>query len=499
MVGRSRLRNYLQGMEGRKEETPPARDRNAGRPARKGHPQSGPTLALAYGMGKKGRPAVGTKSASRQYWKRYRELFPKYFWEEDTRLGDFVVASARGSMLYDADGKEYIDLTSQWSTNNLGNVNPEVLEATVDALERYGFLIYFMQPHIPMIELAEKLIEIRPSSNLTRAFLELSGTGAAEAAIKHAIQSSGRPLILGFTGQYHGLSLGALAVGSLGARWKRYLESFSGGAVHAPYPYVYRRPRGMTEEEFGDWCLEYIEDRILRHLVHPDRIAGAILEPVALEAGVWIPPTNFVRGLRKLASEHGWFFIADEVEAGLGRCGKMWSIEHFGVAPDMMSIGKALGGGLMPVSAVLGDERAMGEREVVAGTTFGGHPAACVAATVAIDIMVRDRIPERSARLGARALKRVKEWEDLRIVGDTRGLGLAIGVEIVKQDARRTRDVETARKVFLDCMNHGVVPLYDTDENVLRIQPPLTIEERVLDKALDTMESSLRKHSRGGS
>ncbi len=447
-------------------------------------------------MGKKGKPAVGTSGASEHYWRRYRELFPKYFWSDDTRLAKIVLASAKGSMLKDVDGREYIDLTSQWSTNNLGNVHPEVLKATVDALEQYGFLIYFMNPHVPMIELAEKLLEIRPSPNLTRAFLELSGTGAAEAAIKHAIQSSGRPLILGFTGQYHGLSIGTLAVGSLGARWRRYLEAFSGGAVHAPYPYLYRRPRRMTEEEFGDWCLEYIEDRILRHVAHPERIAGVILEPVALEAGVWIPPANFVRGLRKLSKEHDWFFIADEVEAGLGRCGKMWSIEHFGVAPDLMSIGKALGGGLMPISAVLGDERAMGEREVVAGTTFGGHPAACVAATVAIDIMIRDRIPERSARLGAKALKRVKEWEDLPIVGDTRGLGLAIGVEIVKDDAHKTRDVETARKVFFDCVEHGVVLLYDTDENVLRIQPPLTIEENLLEKALDTIETSLRGQAR---
>ena len=448
-------------------------------------------------MPKKAKPAVGAKGSSAEYWKRYQALFPKYFWADDTRLADIVLASARGSTLVDVDGKEYIDLTSQWSTNNLGNVHPEVYRATVDALERYGFLIYFMNPHVPMIELAERLIEIRPSGNLTRVFLELSGTGASEAAVKHAVQSSGRPLILSFTGQYHGLSLGALAYGSLGSRWRKYLEAFSGGAVHAPYPVVYRKPRGMTDDEYGEWCLQDLEDRILRHVAHPERIAGAIFEPVALEAGVWIPPANFVRGLRKLSDEHGWFFIADEVEAGLGRTGTMWSIEHFGVAPDIMSIGKALGGGLMPISAVLGDERAMGEREVVAGTTFGGHPAACVAATVTIDVLRRDRIPERAAKLGAKALKRVKEWEELSVVGDTRGLGLAIGVEVVADRRRKIRDLETARTVFFDCVDHGVVPLYDTDENVLRIQPPLTISEEELDRALGVMEEALRRASSG--
>ncbi len=447
-------------------------------------------------MVKKGKPAVGTKGAGDYYWKKYEEYFPKYFWADETRLANIVLTSAKGSTLLDVDGKEYIDLTSQWSTNNLGNVHPEILQATVDALERYGFLIYFMNPHLPMIELAEKLLEIRPSENLTRVFLELSGTGASEAAVKHAIEGSNRPLILSLMGQYHGLSIGATAIGSLGARWRRHWEAFSGGAVHSPYPMVYRKPDGMTDEAYGDWCLGFLEDQVLRYVAHPERIAGVIFEPVALEAGVWIPPVNFVRGLKKLAERHGWFFIADEVEAGLGRCGSMWSIEHFGVAPDMMSIGKALGGGLMPISAVLGDDRAMSEHEVVAGTTFGGHPAACVAARTAIGIMVRDHIVERSAKVGARALKRVKEWEELPLVGDTRGLGLAIGVELVTSRRSKARALKTTRSVFFDCVKNGAIPLYDYDMNVLRIQPPLTIGEDELDRALEIMEGCLRRASR---
>ncbi|HYM38576.1 MAG TPA: aminotransferase class III-fold pyridoxal phosphate-dependent enzyme [Thermoplasmata archaeon] len=448
-------------------------------------------------MAKKSKPALGTGGSTETYWRKYEAYFPKYFWSDETRLANIVLRSAKGSTLVDMDGKEYVDLTSQWSTNNLGNVHPEVLSATVDALERYGFLIYFMNPHLPMIELAEKLLAIRPSPNLTRVFLELSGTGASEAAVKHAIEGSGRPLILSFMGQYHGLSIGATAFGSLGARWRRYWEAFSGGAVHAPYPRSYRKPTEMTDEEYGESCLAFLEDQVLRYVAHPERIAGAILEPIALEAGVWIPPANFVRGLKKLADRYGWFFIADEVEAGLGRCGKMWSIEHFGVSPDLMSIGKALGGGLMPISAVLGSERAMNDKEVVAGTTFGGHPAACVAASTAIDILLRDKIAERSARLGVRALKRVKEWEALPLVGDTRGLGLAIGVELVTSKTSKGRALKATRSVFFDCVEHGVIPLYDYDMNVLRIQPPLTIEEDRLDHALEVMEDCLRRASHG--
>src|SRR5256885_14051671 len=187
-------------------------------------------------------PPVGTRGAGDWYWKRYTELTRKSFWPAHTNLADIVVASAKGSLLYDVEGKEYIDLTSQWATNNLGNVHPEILKATVDALERYGFLILFMNPHVPMIDIAERLLSIRPSDNLTRVFLELSGTGAAEGAVKHAIETSGRPLVLSFMGQYHGLSIGATAFGSLAAKWRRKWEAFSGGAGHAPYPLPYRKP-----------------------------------------------------------------------------------------------------------------------------------------------------------------------------------------------------------------------------------------------------------------
>src|SRR5437667_7260553 len=168
----------------------------------------------------------------------------------------------------------------------------------------------------------------------------------------------------------------------------------------------------MTDDEFGEWCLGFLEDQILRYVAYPDRIAGAIFEPVALEAGVWIPPANFVRGLRKLADEHGWFLIADEVESGMGRTGKMWGIEHFGVAPDLVSIGKALGGGMMPLGAVLGDDRAMGTHDVIAGTTFGGHPAASVAASVTFDISRRGRIPQPPERIGGNALRLSQERLD---------------------------------------------------------------------------------------
>jgi len=420
---------------------------------------------------------------------------PRYFWDDATRLASIVVERAYGSKVVDADGKEYIDLTSQWATNNLGNVPPEVLRATTQALEQYGFLIYFMNPHVPMIELAEKLLEIRPTPNLRRVFLELSGTGAAEGAVKFAIEAKERPLILGFMGQYHGLSIATNLIGALSSQERRYWEAFQGGAVHAPYPNVYRRPPQMTEEEYGGWVLDYIEDRILKFIATPDRIAGAIFEPIACEAGVWIPPKSFVRGLRRLCTKYDWYYIDDEVETGLGRTGKMWAIEHFGVAPDLMPIGKAISGGLMPIAAVLGTEEVMAGHHVAAGTTFGGHPAACVAASTTIDVLRRDRVAERSAKLGTRALKRAEEWKRFDRVGDVRGLGLCIGVELVDDRTTKRAAEKAARKVFFDCVKKGTILLWNYGDSVLRIQPPLTIPWEDLDRALDTLESSLAKHA----
>ncbi len=441
------------------------------------------------------RPAARVTGPGQEHWKRYQELFPKYFWSEETRLASIVVADAKGSIVRDTSGKQYIDLTSQWATNNLGNVPDEVLDVTVQALARYGFLTYFMNPHLPMIELAERLIENRPSSNLTRVFLELSGTGAAEGAVKHAVEASGRPLILSFLGQYHGLSIGTNLIGSLSAHERRHWEAWGGGAVYAPYPFPYRRPRGMTEADYGGWVLEYIEEQILGRQAEADRIAGAILEPVACEAGIWIPPAGFVRGLARLCHDHGWYLIADEVETGLGRTGKMWAIEHFGVAPDLMAIGKGISGGIMPIAAVMGTEEVMGRAKVAAGTTFAGHPAACAAASKTLEILRRDRIPERSARLGRAALQRMKEWERFVHVGEVRGLGLCLAVELVQDKASRRPDPKRGRQVFFDCVQHGTIPLWNYGDHVIRIEPPLTIDPETLDAGLDTLERALRRYA----
>jgi len=433
-----------------------------------------------------------TRREWERYWNLYRRYFPKYFWSERTRLADVVIERAEGSYLIDVDGKKYIDLTSQWATNNVGNVHPEILEATIKALRQYGFLIFFMNPHVPMFELAEKLLDVRPSKNLTRVSLELSGTGAVEAALKYAIGSKRVPMILSFMGQYHGLSLGTINVGSLSSEERAHFEAQQGGVLHAPYPFPYRAPARMEPREWGEWVLGYVEDEILRYLSQPERIAAAIFEPIACEAGVWMPPDNFIPGLKKLCEKYGWFYIDDEVETGMGRTGKMWAIEHDRVAPDLMPIGKGISGGLMPIAAVLGSDETMAEEAIAAGTTFGGHPAACAAASATLEVMKREKLPERASRLGTNTLKYLKEWEGMLFVGEVRGRGLLFGIELVRDKKSKAPDPDLTRNVFFRCVERGVIPLYNYGDNVLRVEPCLTVEEEVLQSALETMEDVLR-------
>lgn len=437
---------------------------------------------------------MGPRSA--KLIKRERSIFPRYYYSDETKLGRFVVARAKGSYIYDVDGNRYVDLSSQWATNNIGNVHPELIGPVCEALERYGFIIYSLHPHVPLYELAEKLIEIAPSERLKRVVFDATGTGAVEVAYKFAVVSKKRPYILGFYGQYHGVSLGGVIMSAIQSESKKHLEHLQSGMLYAPYPYGYRAPFDATVEEYAEWILSYIEDYLLRYIAEPDRIAGILFEPVLAEGGVLIPPRNFIEGLRKLSEKYNWFLIADEVESGFGRTGKMFAIEHFNIDVDLMPLAKGLTGGLLPVAATLGSDEAM-DVSVETGTTFAGHPAACVAAKINIEIMLRDRLPERAAKLGEEALKSMEDWtERFKYVGEVRGIGLLIGVEFVKDKKTKEPYQEFSRLVFMESMKRGVIPLWDSDTWCIRIEPPLNIDEELLMSSIETIGEAIKAAER---
>ncbi|MEN2974552.1 MAG: aminotransferase class III-fold pyridoxal phosphate-dependent enzyme [Candidatus Caldarchaeales archaeon] len=433
-------------------------------------------------------------SETLRYFEMARRYLPSSLWASGSIVAGFIVERAEGSYLIDVEGRRFIDLTSQWSTNNVGNVNEEVLQAAIEGLRQYGFIIYGLNLHKAVFDLVVELLRIRPSSRLSRVALELSGTGAVDAAVKFAVKSKKRPHIISFLGQYHGYYTGTLGYGPESADARKYFENLYGNsAVLLPYPDCYRRPEYMSCEEWGRFIIDYIEDVVLRYQASPDRISGVLFEPIACEAGVWIPPDSFIHGLRKLADKYDWFLIADEVMTGFGRTGKWFAIQHWGIDVELMPLGKGMSGGIFPIAAVYGSEEAMATEPVEYGTTFGGHPAGCLAAIANIRVMEKYKVVENSERLGLKVLKRIEDWPDrYDIVGDVRGKGLVIGIEFVKDKRLKTRNPESARRIYFECIKNGVVPLMDVGDWTLRIQPPLTIEEEVLMHAVDVIEDSVK-------
>jgi len=431
----------------------------------------------------------------RDYWEIIRKHLPKNFWVEDSSTADFIVKRAYSSFLEDLDGKIYIDLTSQWSTNNVGNVHPEVLKAAIEGLQQFGFLIYGLNIHRPLLDLVVELVKIAPSPRLSRVAVELSGTGAVDGAVKFAMKGKKRPHLISFLGQYHGYYTGTLNYGPQSADIRKYFESFIGNnTILLPYPYAYRTPKGMSKEEWGGYIVDYIEDYVIKYIAAEDRIAAILFEPIACEAGVWIPPDSFIKGLRKITKKYDWFLIADEVMTGFGRTGKWFAIQHWGIDAEIVPLGKGISGGIFPIAAIYGTDEAMASEEVEYGTTFGGHPAGCLAAIANINVIKKEKLVEKSYELGEKALKRIMNWPDeYEIVGDVRGKGLLLGIEFVTDKESKGRNTKAAEKVYREALKMGVLTLMDSGDWTIRIQPPLNIEEEVLMKALDILEDVVKK------
>lgn len=434
------------------------------------------------------REPLGPKSD--KYLEIGRKRFPPKAWQREASI---IVAESKGTVIFDVDGNRIVDLTSQWQSQNIGIVHPEVLEVTVNALKQYGFLITPLGMSPEAYELAEKLVEISPKKRLTRLTYEVSGTEAAEAGVSYALAHKKRPLIIVMIKGYHGMSIGAKNISTLGSDMRRYMESMQGGVLFAPYPLTYGVPFKGTPEEYADWCLWYIEDHILKYIAPPDRIAGILFEPIIGEGGCWVPPDNYLPGLRKLADEYDWDLVCDEILVGFGRTGKMWAHEFSGIDVDLMPIGKAMAGGLMTLASCMGTEEAMGETEAFSCSTFGGYSASFAAALKNIEIIQRDKLTENAAKLGEGALKRMKEWvDDYKIVGDARGRGLMLAIEVTKEKPGVfPENIEVANRIYYRCLKLGVMPLWGMGDVHIRVVPPLNISEELLNEGLTKMEDAI--------
>jgi 4-aminobutyrate aminotransferase / (S)-3-amino-2-methylpropionate transaminase / 5-aminovalerate transaminase len=402
-----------------------------------------------------------------------------------------------GASLTDVDGNRYIDFATGISVLNVGHGHPRVLAAIREQAER---LVHsgapVMMPEV-YVRLARRLCEIMPGAFPKKALLLNSGAEAVENAVKVVRQATGRPAIISFHNAFHGRTLMSMTLTGKVAPYKQNFGPYAAEVYQVPYPYEYRRPAGMAAESLGGACVEAVR-QLFKTTVSADRVAGILVEPVQGEGGFVVPPPDFLPALRKLCSEYQIPLIADEVQTGFGRTGTMFAVEHFGVEPDLIVLAKSLGGGL-PLGAVVGRSELMDATNPGGlGGTFGGNPLACAAALAVIDVVIEEKLPERGNRLGERALARMRAWKDRHPqVGDVRGLGAMIAMELVTDRATREPAGALTNDVLRYCHTHGLVllkaGLYD---NVIRLLFPLTISEQELDRGLDILEEALHQRNR---
>jgi 4-aminobutyrate aminotransferase len=406
------------------------------------------------------------------------------------RYSDLVVESAEGAHLHTVDGRDVLDFGCGISVTNLGHRHPAVVAAVhaqVDRLWHTSVTAF----HPQMIEAAGSLVSITPPS-LDQVFLTNSGAEAVEGAMKLARRATGRSEIIAFIGGFHGRTYGALSLTASKAGYRRGMGPLLPGVHHIRYPYCFRY---CTHPK--DAVCDLVEQELqllFSTTTAPDTVAAIIVEPVQGEGGYVVPPATFMPMLRKVCDDHGIMLVADEVQSGFGRTGKMFAVEHTRVEPDIMCLAKALGNG-MPIAAFVARHRVMSAfHEGEHGTTYGGNAVACAAAVAVIDTMVREKIPERADRLGRPVMERMRTLQaDVPALADVRGLGLMIGLEFLQDGAPAAGLVG---RIATNALAHDLLLLScGVEGNVIRLIPPLTIPEAELHAGLDILEAAIREEA----
>lgn len=411
---------------------------------------------------------------------------------------DFPVfwAEARGANVRDVDGNVYVDLTAAFAVAGAGHAHPRVVEAVGAQAGRLMHGMGDVHPPDVKVELLRTLAEVAPGG-LRRTVLASSGGEAVEAALKTAAIATGKPRVLAFHGAYHGLTYGALSVSAR----EDFREPFSAqlgiDAVFAPYPYPYRSPFGRDPEEVGAATLRWVEHLLDTPGTASEGIGAVLVEPVQGRGGDVVPPDAFLPGLRRICDERGLLLVFDEVYTGFGRTGRWFACEHWGVVPDLLVVGKALTGGL-PFAACIGTDAVM-ERwprsrgEAIHTSTFLGNPVGCAAALASIAVLREERLVERSAELGGRMRARLEELtRDHPRVGEVRGLGMMIGVEMVRDRATREPAPELVGRIVVEALRRGVLVLGGgIYGSVLSLSPPFVLTDQQADAALEVLEEIL--------
>jgi len=406
------------------------------------------------------------------------------------RFYPIVADKADGAILWDADGKEYLDFNAGWGVANVGYNHPRIIKRINEQMSRLSFISTISVLNRESIELAEKLILLTPGDFAKKVWYGHSGSDANEFIAKMVPLATGRPKIISFVGSYHGQTMGSYAMSGHPAQ-SRLISG--GNIIKLPYPYCYRCAFEKEYKTCCLFCLRHIEDYIFRFVTQPDQIAAIVIEAVQCDGGDIVPADGFLQGIEKICRKYGILLILDEVKVGFGRSGKMFSYEHWDIVPDAVVMGKPLGGG-QPLSAVVGRKELMDAAVSSHLFTTAGNPLACASALESLSIIKEENLIENAYETGKflrKSLEELKEKYD--IIADIRGKGLLLGIELVKDRTTKEPAPELTAMIVYRSFELGLLYYYaGVFNNVLELTPPLIISRKQARTAVRIIEQAIR-------
>ena len=422
---------------------------------------------------------------------RVLELDRQYISPSYTRSYPLVAKRGRGALVEDVDGNTFLDFSAGIAVVATGHCHPQVVVAiqqqAAELIHMSGTDFYYPN----MVKLARKLATIAPGKSPKRVYFGNSGTEAVEAAIKLARFHTHRGKIIAFYGAFHGRTMGSLSLTASKTRQRKGFGALLSDVFHVPYPNLYRRPEGQSPESYTAECDGFIERELFRKMVDPEEVAAIVIEPIQGEGGYVPAPREFLLELQSICRRHGILFITDEVQSGMGRTGKWWAGDHSGIEPDILCVAKGIASG-MPLSAMIAPASIMDWPPGAHASTFGGNPV-CVAAALATFRLLETKYIENARRMGDYIFGRLAGWPgEFRIVGDVRGKGLMIGIEIVRDQKTKERAQDLRDRIVYRAFTEGLLVL-GAGENTIRLSPPLLIDEDQADFAIRALGESIRE------
>jgi 4-aminobutyrate aminotransferase len=408
-----------------------------------------------------------------------------------TRGYPLVIERGTGATVEDVDGNVFLDCAAGIAVNSTGHAHPEVVQAVTEQARKFLHMSGTDFYYEPQVRLAEELAAIVPINGGVRSFFGNSGTEAVEACIKLSRYATGRENIIAFLGGFHGRTMGSLSLTASKAIQRRGFGPLLPGVYHAPYADCYRCPIGLKPETCAAECLDFIDHQLFVHLVSPDEVAAIVVEPIQGEGGYIVAPDQFLQRLRELTKPHGILLVADEVQSGMGRSGRMFAIEFSGVEPDMVAIAKGIASGL-PLGVASARAGLMAWPPGAHASTFGGNPVSCAAALATIKLL-RAQLIANAADVGAHMLAGLKQLADKHpLIGDVRGRGLMIGVELVRDRDTKERATDERDAVVNAAFRRGLLVL-GAGKNAIRFSPPLVLTRDQADTAVRIFDEALQE------